>query len=388
MTIPQDPKCEVSSEVDRKRRKKTGPREIIQIWLRDQIEQGDTGTRLPTIRDIMQQFATSQRVVEDAIAPFVETGRVSKRRGAGMIICDPVQAPAVFEADILVLYRLSESRLANSLLLDIEKRMKSRGHSILILGFADDDHGLSVLQRLGRFRTCLVQVHFAQISLPLLAQIHKHSASVIVDGISTTGVGVDAIGTNWREALSEAWTYLNTKGHSKIAFLTSAHSARQIAMARREYLTRASLGPGSWLIEIDELPGSYSSDQIREALQAQQDPDGNFPFTALIAWGVVEGYRLELALRELGVVIGVDLSVVVLGSVDFGSEHLSVFDVVGNSNAEKTDRFETVILDRVHGSPPNTKPGICRYINATLQVSKISKREYNPRLRKGYTQIA
>ncbi|WCR02780.1 hypothetical protein [Paracoccus saliphilus] len=57
----------------------------------------------------------------------------------------------------------------------------------------------------------------------------------MLDGISATGIGVDAIGTNWREPLAQAFRRLRNAGHEKIAYFTSGHPARQIAMARREY---------------------------------------------------------------------------------------------------------------------------------------------------------
>lgn len=327
-------------------------RDEVSQWIADEIERRGPGGKLPPVRTMMKQFSTAQRVIQSALAPFIAEGRLTARSGAGITIAsEPDPEQDEYEADVLVLYRLSDSRLANNLLLEIEKRMRGHGVSILVLGFADNSHAESVLQRLGRFRTCLVQVHFALIPLPLLAKLHQHANSVIVDGISATGVGLDGIGTNWREALSSAWFYLQDLGHQKIAYLTSAHAARQIAMARREYqlLSRADHGGQSWLYEIDALPGSYKSDQIRTCLAGARDASGAFPFTALIVWGIVEGYGLEMVLRELGVEIGRDLSVVMLGSVDFASEHMNLFDVVGCSNAEKLDWFEKIMLLRVAG---------------------------------------
>ena len=75
--------------------------------------------------------------------------------------------------------------------------------------------------------------------------------------------------------------------------------------------------------------------------------NGSCAATALICWGVVEGFILERAFSNIGQEIGRDVSVVILGSLDFPSEHLGRFDVVGNSNAEKLRVFEEVIADRV-----------------------------------------
>lgn len=320
----------------------------IETWIAAEISRLTPGERLPTVRDMMRRFRTAQRTIEAALAPHIDTGRLTVRRGAGICVAEPRPPEHLYEADVLVLYRISASRLARSLLTELERRLKACGKRILLLGFSEEDHALSVLSRLGRFRVCLIQVHFEPLPLSFLAGIAGHSDSVVVDGISTTGVGVDAIGTNWREALAIAVRHLNRKGHRRIAFLTSAHPARQIAMARREYL-RLCEGDegGSWLIEIKGLPGDFMLDDLITGIRAHRRADGSLPFTALVTWGVVDGRKLDHALGDLGLLSRAELSVLMLGSVDNPVEHLDRFDVVGNSNAEKVDRFEGVILSRL-----------------------------------------
>ncbi len=319
------------------------------------IATAEPGDRLPTMREMMRQHATAQRTVEEALRPYLESGRLNARPGAGIVVADPAggQKKAVhFEADLLVLYRNSDSRLARNLLQEMERRLKARGISILQIGYTSEAQALAVLERIGRFRTCLLQVNFEVLSIEFLAALRRHVDSIVIDGVSATGIDVDSVGTNWREALSVAFRILRDRGHEEIAFLTSGHTARQIAMARREFrmLSGALPDPSrSWLVEIDALPGSYQIGDISDALGRLRRRNGRLPFTALIVWGVVEGFILERALSDIGQGIGGDLSVVLLGSVDFPSEHLGRFDVVGNSNAEKLDVFETVISDRVAG---------------------------------------
>ena len=324
------------------------PRQDISDWIEAEIARLAPGDRLPTVRELMRQFRTAQRTVEAALAPYIAAGHLVARRGAGICVAEPAAREDLYEADVLVLYRISASRLARSLLTELERRFKARGHRIMLLGFSAEDHALSVLSRLGRFRVCLIQVHFEPLPLSFLAGIAGHADSVVVDGISTTGVGVDGIGTNWREALASAMSHLHDHGHTRIAFLTSAHPARQIAMARREYLRicegRAGVG---WLIEIQGLPGDYMLDELTKGIGVHRGPDGEFPFTALVTWGVVDGHKLDHALGDLGLRSASDLSVVMLGSIDIPSEHLNRFDVVGNSNDEKINCFEQVILSRL-----------------------------------------
>jgi len=333
-----------------------GTQERLAAWIAAEIARLGAGERLPTVREIMRQFRTSQRVVERALAPFIGAGRLEVRRGLGIVIRDPVPPAPQHEADILLLYKVSDSRLARNLILEIEKRMKAAGISILLLGFSDEAQALSVLSRIGRFRVCLLQTHFETLPLPFLSRITEIADSVVFAGISATGLRMDAIGTNWREALALAWRNLRAAGHERIGFLTSAHSARPIAMARREYqrLCEAAGQGAGWLIELDALPGSFPGDDMTASIAGLRGEDGALAVTGLITWGVVEGYLLDRALGENRIVPGRDLSVIMLGSVDFPSEHLNRFDTVGNADAEKIDTFERVLRDRLtpEGPPP------------------------------------
>lgn len=326
--------------------------DAIRTWIDKTIADAEAGDRLPTVREIMRRFTTAQRTVEEALRPYMEEGRLLSRPGAGIIIGDPAEKRELqdYECDLLVLYRASDSRLARNLLQETESRLKARGISILQLGYSSEQQALSVLERLGRFKACLLQVNFEVLSINFLAALRRHVDSIVVDGVSATGIDVDSVGTNWREALSIAFRILRDKGHERIGFLTSAHKARQIAMARREFRMLCEPLPdadGCPLIEIDQLPGSYQISDITSALEGLNTRGGQLPFTALICWGVVEGFILERAFSNIGQEIGRDVSVVILGSLDFPSEHLGRFDVVGNSNAEKLRVFEEVIADRV-----------------------------------------
>ena len=325
-------------------------------WLEDRIDRASPGERLPTVRHLMREFGTAQRTVEAALKPFLEDGRLVARPGAGIVVAGRAEEkePENYAADLLILYRNSDSRLARVTLQEVATRIKSAGFSVLQLGFSSDAQAIDVLERIGRFRACLIQVNFEILTVAFLAALHRQADHIVIDGVSATGIDVDAIGTNWREALSIAFRTFRESGHDKIAFLTSAHHARQIAMARREFHLLGSFLPDPdqrFLIELNALPGSYQIDDIAAAIGRHADDEGRLPFTALIAWGVVEGFILERALAKLGLEAGRDLSVIMLGSTDFQSEHLGRFDVVGNSHDEKLAVFERIIRARIADRP-------------------------------------
>lgn len=327
--------------------------------LEELISCGEPGERLPTIRDFMKKFQTSQRVVQRALEPLIEEGTLVSKSGFGLRIAAPVEVTRVYTADCLILYRNSESRLAQTLLMELVNRLRRAGYQVVLQSFDDEDRAIAQLDRLGKFRCCLIQTNFEIVSIRFLARIREMADALVVDGVSVTGIDADVIGTNWREALSIGYRKLLAQGHQKISFLTSAHDARQIAMARREFRLLSNWAepePHPHLFVVDRLPGSYKQEEVLEALPSPGMSSKPSEPTALIVWGLVDGYILDAALHKKGLKLGRDFSILLLGSVDVASEHVARFDVVGNSNSEKLDLFERVVRSRIEGdpSPPKT----------------------------------
>ncbi|WP_165354645.1 GntR family transcriptional regulator [Tropicimonas sp. IMCC6043] len=314
------------------------------------LAEGRDGQRLPRVRDLMAEFGTSQRVVQRVLAPFLSSGHIVARPGAGLTIRRQTETETTYTADCLLLYRSSESRLARTLLMELVARLKRRGHRVVQRVFAAEDEDIDLLAPTTRYRCCLLQANFEVIPVAFLARIRAVSDALVIDGVSVTGIDADVIGTNWREALSIGYRHLQAQGHARISFLTSSHDARQIAMARREFLLLSGWEgtvPSPLLFQRDRLPGSYRRQDLVEALLEA----GRAGATAMIVWGLVDGYLLDAALHETRPMLDRQVSLLLLGSVDMPSEHVRRFDIVGNSDAEKLDLFERVLIARIERDP-------------------------------------
>lgn len=354
--------------------------QLVRDKLKKLVSAGKPGARLPRVRDLMTEFGTSQRVVQRAMAPLIESGLIEARPGAGLRIAELSQAvTATYAGDCLILYRGSESRLARTLLIELVARLRKTGRRVEMKGFEDEVGAMAHLEKLGRFRCCLLQTNFETVTVGFLARIKACADALVVDGVSVTGIDADVIGTNWREALSVGYRILREQGHEKIGFLTSDHAARQISMARREFLLLSGWegpAPHPRLHAVPRLPGSYKREELEAALPDVQL--GNDRSTALIVWGLVDGYMMDAALRNKGLRSGRDVSLLLLGSVDVPSEHVSQFDIVGNSDAEKLDVFEQVVTSRIEGStePPRTHYlPIYTQVNGSVQLLDATSRE-------------
>lgn len=344
----------------------------IQKKMRQLLTDAVPGQRLPRVRDLMAEFGTSQRVVQRALAPFVAAKQITTRPGAGIVVLSEGEEEQDYAGDCLILYRKSESRFAHSLLIELVARLRRRGYRVVQHGFETEARATQHLEAGNRYRCCLLQTNFEVVSVEFLARIKSVADALVVDGVSVTGIDADVIGTNWREALSIAFMQLRDHGHDRISFLTSSHDARQIAMARREFLLLSGwngLDPHPWLYQVNRLPGYYRRDELATTLRLA-DARGQMA-TALIVWGVVDGYLLSSVMQDLQLRLGKDISVVVLGSVDVSSQHVDRFDVVGNSDAEKVDVFENVVTERIKGSTAPTRMHylpIYKLVNGSIEL--------------------
>ncbi|MBV1868326.1 MAG: GntR family transcriptional regulator [Marinosulfonomonas sp.] len=346
----------------------------IRDYVRGMIQQGDAGQRLPRVRDLMSEFGTSQRVVARALEPLKVDGLISSAPGAGLRITRMSAQQVTYEADCLILYRGSKSLLAQNLLLKLVERLRKSGLQVTLAGFNQEVSALKSIAKLGRFRCCLLQTNFEIVSVGFLAKIREHADSLVIDGVSVTGIDADVIGTNWREALSISYRELNVQGHDRIGFLTSSHDARQIAMSRREFSVLSkwdSPKPNPLLFQVDHLPGAYQWQDIVAALPGKEHLGRENGYTALIVWGLVDGYLMSRAMQARGLRAGIDFSVILMGSVDFHSEHMAQFDTIGNSNAEKLDLFESVVRARIGGDP---RPEKTHYLPVHMVTNGSVKR--------------
>lgn len=333
----------------------------VENWVEDAITKGSPGERLPNMKTLMKEFRVGQKIIQAGIQPYIESGRLISQRGLGLMITgggEPAPTRPTWDGDLLVLRRTSESAIAANLIRGLERAMNQEGLSLLQVGYTEQSQALEALNSLGKFKVCLLQSHFERQSIDFLYTLKRHARHIVVDGAHITGVDIDSIGTDWRGALLFAFHRLRELGHRDIAFLTSAHSARSIAMARREFHELSEFDDNSShcpVIQLNALPGEYRLDDIVTALTPYHQAPKGCEFSALIVWGAVDGAVLDQSLNQLGWRTPEDLSVILLGSTDRVSEHLSKFDVVGNSDADKLARFVQVINDRMADSKKPTE---------------------------------
>ena len=241
------------------------------------------------------------------------------------MVADPsrVRSAEVHDADVLVLYRLSDSRLARNVLTEIEGRLRPRGikHAA----------GRICLRGAGNFAFWngsggFGWAHPAAFRKPVDAGSSPPCTPnwqplSSIDGVSATGIEADGNGHKLaRSALPGVSPAVQGGAPpDRISDLRRIRRGRSRWRAANTWPC-ARCDPES---ASDAAGGgqaarqNYRSEDMAAVLRAVSDGAGRPPFTALIVWGVVEGYLLERALADLGWKPGIDIGVVAAGKRRF-----------------------------------------------------------------------
>ena len=314
------------------------------------------GDRVPAVRDLMRRFNVSQAVVQHALGNLKTRGLIDSQVGRGTFfksdrepgISSAGEASATVRSVLLLLRRSVAIARARVVVDGLQRLFTADGHRVLEVSYTDPDHACTVLRGLPRFDACMIQSSFETITVETLAAIRQKTDVVAVDGVALVGTEVDAVGLEWGEPLASAIQLLLQQGHRRIAHATTSRQFLANELGRRRLQQLRGTLPGVMLesISVPSLPQEDYEGALAEILKASLDASGRLPFTALVAWGIVDGTRFRALLANIGLAIPSQLSVVLLGRADLVNEHANFFDTVGCNATDQIAYLHEAINSR------------------------------------------
>ena len=329
------------------------------------------GDRLPTIRDLMRRFGTSQMVVQRAFNGLKAHGEIASEVGRGTFFTSstnvgtPVAAkksgvnaalgtPEMFNGvtpkvrSILLLRRSISLARGRVLAEGLQQKFAADGHRVLDVSYNDPEHARTVLKGLPHFDACVIQSTFKSITIELLAALRATSDVLAVDGAALVGADVEAVGMEWGEPLARAVAHLRIHGHRRIAYASTSHPflATQLGQRRFEYLRTTLADVELRQITVPQLPDREYETALAQLIENDLDSSGCLPYTALVAWGIEDGAKFRSLLTNIGLSIPSRLSVVILGRTDLANEHANFFDTIGCNVSDQIESLHQVINAR------------------------------------------
>lgn len=329
----------------------------LEAYLSELAASAKKGDRLPSVRELMSRFRLSQPVVQRAIHALQARGLVEVRAGVGarFLVADgaptagasysPAPSSATRARSVLVLRRAVKTDRGRHFVEHLVERFEGAGHRVIEVRFSDAAHARTVLKGLPRFDACVVQSVYHGLPSDLLATIQDKCRVVAFDGISMIMEGVDSIGTEWAEPLSQAVSALEGQGHERLCLAATSLPllATTLGWRRWEYLSQGRTAGSMHSIGLPMLPDEGYAEALVEALAARLRTGDEPGFTGLVAWGISDGAHFRALMENAGIPIPSALSVVLLGRTDHAGEHADFFEMVGPRVSDQAEHlFETI----------------------------------------------
>lgn len=328
----------------------------LQSYLRSLSLRATEGEKLPTIRQLMQDFGLSQALVQRVLEALRAEGLIISQVGRGTFFTggragDAGQATRpTGEGRSVILLRRPLQNLRGRLVLDkLQQALADHGDVTLEVAYSNPDHARQVLQTLPRFDACIVQNSFDIMPIDMIAAIRRRTDTLVVDGAWLVGTDVDAVGFEWGAPVERAVELLIATGHDRVvlattasAFLANEMGVHRYRSLRQRPALRAVLAPE---IRVPRLPPRAYEEAVVAALTSASMFDGSGR-TGLIVWGIESGQRFRSLLHDAGMSVPDDLSVILLGRTDIAEEAGSFFHTIGYSAEQQADAVFARLLQR------------------------------------------
>jgi DNA-binding LacI/PurR family transcriptional regulator len=318
----------------------------LERFLSDLARNAEPGTRVPSIRDLMRRFRSSQAVVTRAFEGLRERGLISSEVGRGTffqaadasLALKPGRATPS-NRSVLLLRRSISVHRSRVLIQGLQRRFTDAGHRVLEVAYTDSGHAHEVLRGLPAFDACVIQSTFETITIDMLATLRAKTAVIAVDGAALAGLDVDAVGVEWGEPLNAAVELLKRRGHRCIAYATTSHPflANQLGLKRWAEICQQEPALAHRTLAVPVLSNDNYQEALIDLLKQELDASGRLPFTAMVCWGIEDGLRFRTALSEIGIDTPSALSVVLLGRADLVNEHANFFETFGCDVEDQID---------------------------------------------------
>lgn len=314
----------------------------LETALRERVHQAAHGERLPPVRALMREYRVGQAVLQEILSRMARQGLLSMRVGRGTYVhkAEGVQAARSMRgAQVLLLSARVQSERSHRVARLLHEQLSERGARCVQVVYGQIEEALEVLRSNMRVDACVLQSYFYVVPLGLLTYLRERCPVVVVDGGRVAGLDIDAIASDWRGALDLAIERLRGVGHERIALVTWPGDIQPLEGLRHHFASlRRVLGASPQhmpLVELERMPqaGESSREMVREAIDRLWQ--GRTRPTALLLWGPKSDVHGLLAdLRQRGIQVPRDLSVIVIGHVDVPGEHGHLLDIVGSRSSD------------------------------------------------------
>lgn len=320
--------------------------------LRSRISGLAPGTRLPTVRDLMKEFAVSQATVQQALETLEADRLISSRVGRGTFVADSATTQPR-QKTIMVLRGDYPSRRGDDITRALQQAIGDVEHQGLVITYQDMEHVMDVLAPLKPSDGYILQP-LGAVSIPvsLLHFLRSRSPAVVVNEAEVGSLNVDGVYMDLLDQLSQCVRHLRGLGHHRIALATGEPllgDQRRLSEIHRQTAEWLGIADGDDLmLTCDTRPGEDALGHMRERVDRLIVERGKaaLPFTAIICGSYVSALGALEAFKQHGVRVPEDVSVVVADNPDIEEARRAGLTLVGVPSTERAEIMLQCLMRR------------------------------------------
>jgi DNA-binding LacI/PurR family transcriptional regulator len=290
--------------------------------LRQQIEQLAEGTKLPTVRSMMQSFGVGQAIVQQAIERLEVDGLVRAEVGRGTFVRRTTRSvPGRWS--IVILNHERPGRRGEDITSNLHEQLLAAGHRSVVITYSDLAHAADLVRSMPSTDACVIRPQSDVLPASILATIQSKCRAVVVEGVPVEQVDVDSVVTDWLLTLETALRHLRARGHTKVGLVLDRHDSCYARDGARFF--KSLMG----------VAGAEDAPVVRGGDDGSYDLSPLSGCTAVIAWCAFVVAAIRTA--------GLTLPIVAIENLDLADPALAGLTVVGR----RADRIAAAVVDRI-----------------------------------------
>jgi DNA-binding LacI/PurR family transcriptional regulator len=264
--------------------------------------------RLPSERDLADEFKVSRVTVRKALEQLTSDGMISRRPGLGTLVTATEPVKPEMASDVGFVVQHLDNPYYSAFASALESVLSAHDLSMVLAGTAQNpDEELRSLQRMRerRVRGVILCVPDRLHHPEAVAALLQQRLPVVVIGGRQSGVAVDTVDSDNRAGMTAAIEHLLQLGHRRIGFLSAmAYGRVDVRLELTAELLRArGLEPGP-AVRVDTPDFAGGRAALDRMLETAERP------TALLCTNDITAIGAVQRAFELGVSIPGEFSIV------------------------------------------------------------------------------
>ena len=266
----------------------------------------ESGSRVPTIRDIASQHGVSVFAVQRAFEALKEEGLIQSFVGRGSFVTggdmSNTRIPGISRtASILIVSHSTPSLRGYRVAHALQTELLQAGFRAITVSYSDASELRDLLGD-GRYDACVLQPRRSFLAVEVLAMLKSKAKHMIVEGRELERLDVDVFVRNRAKSMALALNCLRELGHWRIGLLTEwPDGAAGYAEIENHFLQNHAALPGAAEALIvragadraDSMIASEIGDALRRDLANVPDLPTGFIVSGRFEPAVIrEGFRL------------------------------------------------------------------------------------------------